>query len=54
MHALEIAADGLGNERPRAVDPRGDPGRPPARDIAAEAGRDLDARVDIPVGEPFF
>ena len=38
MHALHIAADGLGAERHGAVDPGADPGRAAALDIAAKAG----------------
>ena len=52
MHALQIAADRLGSEWPCPVDPGGDPGGPPACDIAAKAGRDLDAGADVPVFEP--
>src|SRR6516165_7272922 len=52
MHALQIAADRLGNEWPRAVHPGGDPHGAPARDIAAKARRDFDAGTDTPVFEP--
>ena len=52
MHALEIAADRLGNERPCAIHPGGNPHRPPARDITTKAGRDFDADTDAPVPEP--
>jgi hypothetical protein len=40
--------DRLGDERPRTVDPRGDPGRSPALNIAAEARRNFNSRVDCP------
>src|SRR6516165_7210217 len=51
MHALQIAADRLGNKRPRAIQPGGDPDGPPPRDIAPKAGRDFDAGTDLAVLE---
>ena len=54
MHGLEIATDRLGYERPRTIDPGSDPDRSPACNVAAKAGRDLNAGVDVPVCEPLF
>jgi len=52
MHSFEVAANCLGNERPRAVEPCRNPGWPPAFDVAAKAGRDFDARGDLTAFEP--
>ena len=54
VHGFEIAADCLGDERPRPVDPGRHRGGPPARNVAAEAGRDLDPRRDVAAGEPLL
>src|SRR6516162_2002858 len=52
MHTLQVAADRLGYEGPRAIHPGSDPDGPSARDIAAKAGWDFDAGTDVPVLEP--
>jgi len=54
MHGLEVAADRLGDERPRPVDPGGGPGGPAACDVAAKPGRDFDAGADVPACEPLL
>ena len=47
MRALHIAADGLAPERHGAVHPHADLGRAPAREVAPEAGRDLDRQREL-------
>ena len=54
MHGLKVASDRLGDEWPCAIDPGGDPGRPPARYVAAEPGRHFDGAVDVPSREPLL
>src|SRR5579863_10555191 len=54
MHALQIAADRLRAERHRAVHPGADPSRPAARNVAAEAGWNLNAGLDVAVLQPLF
>ena len=54
MHALQVAADGLGPERHCAIHPRADPSRTSALDVAAEAGRDFDRGPDVPALETLF
>ena len=47
MHALEIAADGFGPKRHRAIDQGADPDGTTALDVDAEVGRDFDRRRDV-------
>lgn len=54
MHGLEVAADCLGDERSRPINPCGNPGRTAARYVAAKARRDFDAGIDLPIRKPFF
>ena len=46
MHGLQIAADGIGAERHRAVHPGADPGRTSALEVAAETRRNFDSGPD--------
>ena len=54
VHACQIAADGLGAERHRAVDPGADPGGTSALDVAAEAGRNFDGGLDVAAPQAIF
>ena len=54
MHALQVAADGLGAERHGAIHPRADPGGTSAHDVAAEAGRDFNGSIDVVALQSLF